>query len=189
MRLPPVTCQGCGQQSPFHAPSCKQLPPREDLIVFLREENAKLSASLEKMEISVGSIVKRANQITAERDAALLQVRDLQARVESEHGCAEELKEGLKKQYADFAQEMDAKDAELATANRQLSEVWGVLDGAWCDCGRQGPTDKHLGDCTLMRVKVLREKYRKEPVVEKPKCQHRFVNYQCELCGTGQDVV
>jgi hypothetical protein len=37
MRVAQKGCEECGQLSPFHRPTCKQLPPREDLVRIMRE--------------------------------------------------------------------------------------------------------------------------------------------------------
>lgn len=54
-------------------------------------------------------------------------IKYLEAQVEKEHQVAEELKEGLNKQYAQFAQEMDAKDEEVKRLNIQNGELKALL--------------------------------------------------------------
>jgi len=46
-------------------------------------------------------------------EAAEAEVKRLKAQVEKEHECARELQDGLLKQYAAFAKELDEKDAEI----------------------------------------------------------------------------
>jgi adenylosuccinate lyase len=51
-------------------------------------------------------------------------------KIDREHECAEELKEGLKKQYADFAKEMDDKDEEVRKFNLQIEAMRPVVNAA-----------------------------------------------------------
>lgn len=55
-------------------------------------------------------------------------IKHLEAQVEKKHQVAEELKEGLQKQYAQFSEEMDAKDEEVKRLSLQNEEARKALE-------------------------------------------------------------
>lgn len=60
----------------------------------------------------------------------LARIKHLEVQVEKEHEVTEELKEGLQKQYAQFAQEMDAKDEEVKRLSLQNGAMKPVVEAA-----------------------------------------------------------
>lgn len=60
-RIPAKGCEECGQLSPFHAPTCKRLPAREDLIATLRDMLAAKAQELESVYSSLRRVVANFN--------------------------------------------------------------------------------------------------------------------------------
>lgn len=83
--------------------------------------------------------------------AAEAEIERLKAQVEREHECAEELKEGLSKQYRESATELDALEAKLKSANLQLSVYEEALDGVCIRCFWSGKAEERQGFATWSR--------------------------------------
>ena len=85
-------------------------------------------------------------------------IEELKAQVDREHACAEELKEGCQKQYAEFAEEMDAKDRLNSALRDGLLKYATHLDSCkspFCICGldelfkqteKRNGSSHHCGD-------------------------------------------
>lgn len=150
MRMAQKGCEECGQLSPFHAPTCKRLPAREDLIATLREMLAEKSALLESAQADLAE-ERQEHKATAE---LFRQAREEIERMKPFVDLRKALHDA-DLQLSDIRAKLDAFDALARKHNypgshgpEELREAFEALGGCrgkcdFKDCGKPMPCPDH----------------------------------------------